>query len=139
MGSLFFSILEFCIYSLWVARAMKEPEYNNLLVFYRKIDSVWKSPEQTAPKVLINFRVKQGIPRNLICTGIEHTKEIFTETSGFCFIPHITVDYILFNFRNEPQGVCHFLDSIFVRSSSRDKSAPGLDLCLASLLSSSFI
>ena len=139
MGSLFFSILEFCIYSLWVARAMKEPEYNNLLVFYRKIDSVWKSPEQTALKVLINFRVKQGIPRNLICTGIEHTKEIFTETSGFCFIPHITVDYILFNFRNELQGVCHFLDSIFVRSSSRDKSAPGLDLCLASLLSSSFI
>lgn len=139
MGSLFFSILEFCIYGLWVARAMKEPEYNNLLVFYHKIASVWKSPEQTTPKILINLWVKQGIPWNFIYTGIEHTKEIFTETSGFCFIPHITVDYVLFNFRNELQGVCHFLDSIFVRSSSRDKSVPRLDLCLASLLSSSFI
>ncbi len=81
---------------------MKEPEYNNLLFFYRKIDSVWKSPEETTPKVLIYFRVKQGIPWNFICTGIKHAKKVFSESFGFSFIPNITADGIFFNFRKKP-------------------------------------
>mgnify|MGYP006871752188 CR=1 FL=1 len=138
-GSLFFSILQCCIYSLRITRTMKKPKYNDLVILYRKVDSVRKSSEQPTPKVLINFGVKQGIPWNFICAGIEHTEKIFTEAPRFWFIPDIAADYILFNFRNELKGVCHFLNSILVLSSSRDRSVPGLDLCLASLLSSSVI
>lgn len=81
---------------------MKEPEYNNLPFFYRKIDRIWKSPEEATPKVLIYVLVKQGIPCNFICTGVKHTKKVFTESLGFSLIPDITADGIFFNFRKKP-------------------------------------
>ncbi|MEK6677987.1 MAG: hypothetical protein AABY39_01090 [Nitrospirota bacterium] len=40
---------------------MKEPKHNNLIVYYPKVDGIWKSPEQTASEFTIYLRVKQRI------------------------------------------------------------------------------
>ncbi len=101
MGSLFFSFLQCCIYDFWITRTMKKTKYNNLVVLYCKIDSIWKTPKQTTPKIPMNFQTKQGIPCDFICAGIEHAKEVLSQSFGFRFIPHITVDNIFFNFRKK--------------------------------------
>ncbi|TLD43144.1 MAG: hypothetical protein JETT_0579 [Candidatus Jettenia ecosi] len=37
---------------------MEETKYNNLVVFYFKVNSVWKSSQQTAAKFAINLWTK---------------------------------------------------------------------------------
>ena len=58
---------------------MKEPEHNNLAVFYHEINSVRKPPEQAAPEVAVNLWVKQWIPWNLIGAGIKYPEEFLAE------------------------------------------------------------
>ena len=118
---------------------MKKPEYDNLVVFYHKINSIRKSSKQTTPEFVINLWVKQWISRKLTGAGIKHPKEFLAESRRFSFIPNITGNDIFLDFGKEKQVVCHFLFSILVRSSSRDNRFPGGDPYLLSLLSNSSI
>jgi hypothetical protein len=58
---------------------MKKPEHNNLVISYHEINSVWKSPEQTAPEFVINLWALHWIPRNLTGTGIKYPQEFLTK------------------------------------------------------------
>jgi len=77
---------------------MKEARYDDVVILYREIDSIRKSSEQTAPKFIINFSIKEGLTRDITSAGIEHTKKIFAESRCFRFVPGKAADSIRFDF-----------------------------------------
>src|SRR3989338_8051332 len=82
-----------------------------------------------------NFSVKQRVPWNITGVGIKHPKKFFTKPMRFRIIPDIPTDGIIFDFGKKAQGIRHFLFSILVLSSSRDKRDPGADSYRLNLLS----
>ena len=60
---------------------MKEARYDNVVILYREVDSVRESSEQTTPKFIMNFSIKEGLTRDITGAGIEHAKEIFAESA----------------------------------------------------------
>jgi len=59
---------------------MKQSEHYDLVFFYSKVHSVWKSPEQTAPESAMNQWIKQRIASDLGCVGIKHPNEFIAKT-----------------------------------------------------------
>jgi hypothetical protein len=116
---------------------MKKSIYNKLVALYHKINSIRKSPKQTTPEFVIDLWVKQWISRKLTGAGIKYPKEFLAESKRLSFIPNISGNDIFLDFGKETQVECHFLLSILVRSSSRDKRVPGGDPYVLSLLSNS--
>jgi hypothetical protein len=80
-GLWFLSILEFLSDRMGIACTMKEPDDCNLVCFHGEVDSVRKPSEETTPKVMMDFCVKQRIPRNLSSTGVKYPKEFLAEPS----------------------------------------------------------
>jgi len=80
---------------------MKKAEHNNLITLYKKIDGVWKSPEQTPAKFFMDFWIQQGPTKNFIGTGLKRPQEFFTEPRRFPFIPCITTKDIFLQFGKE--------------------------------------
>src|SRR3990172_9103627 len=107
-----FPIVQFRSDCAWITCTMKKPKYNNLAIFYHKINSVWKSSKQKATKFAINLWIKQGILRNLTNAGIKHAKVFLSKTWRLRFVPCIPTDNIVFYFWKKPDVVHHFLFSI---------------------------
>jgi hypothetical protein len=106
---------------------VEKPGYDNLTVPDYKIDGVREAPEQATSEFIINFLVKEGVTGNITDTRIKHPKKLFAKSRRFHFIPQITVDRIIFDFREKAKGVYHFLFSILTLRSSRDRRVPGAD------------
>ena len=58
---------------------MKKSEYHNVVFFYSEVDSIGKSPDQTAPKITMNLLIEKRVPCYVISDCIEHSEEFFTE------------------------------------------------------------
>src|SRR3972149_6722608 len=54
-----------------VSCTMKETKHYYLLILYREINGVRKSPQQTAPEFLVNLRAKKRVPENLTDAGVK--------------------------------------------------------------------
>jgi hypothetical protein len=66
---------------------MKNPEHDDPIILYRKINSVRESPEQTPPESAINPGIDQRIMDNLSNLRIEHPKKFPCDFASYHVLP----------------------------------------------------
>ena len=104
---------------------MEESNDKKFVLFYSKVDCIWKSSEKTSPELPVHLLVKQWSSGDIIGSGIEHAKEFLSKPTGLLLLPRIAGNDVFLDFRKEVEIVCHFLCSTLVCSSSRDSRVPG--------------
>ena len=80
---------------------MKEPKYDNFVVYYPKVNGVWEPSQQTTPEGTTDLGVKRWIMRNFAGAGIKHPQEFFSEARRFLLIPCIASNGISLHCREE--------------------------------------
>lgn len=77
---------------------MEESNDKDLVLFYSKVDRIWKSSEKTSPELTVHLSVKQWIMGEFTGAGIENAKEFLPEPTGLLFVPRIASHYISLDF-----------------------------------------
>jgi hypothetical protein len=80
---------------------MEESKNKDFVLFYSKVDRIWKSSEKTPPELTVHLSVKQWITGDFIGAGIEHAEEFLSKPTGLLFIPRIAGNYVFLYFRKE--------------------------------------
>jgi len=135
--SLFITVPQFFSNKMGITRTVKKPKNNYIIISYMKINRVWKPFKKTTPHSMINIWITQWIQANFIYRSIKHLKKIISKPWCLIFIPFIASDEIFLYFRKKTYCISHFLFSMLLFISSRDKRLSGSASYFFNLLSSS--
>ena len=72
---------QFALYGSRIARAVEQTKYNDFRIDKSVINSIWETPQETAPKSTMNFRKQIWISRQIGTASVEHSKEVLAKTS----------------------------------------------------------
>jgi outer membrane protein assembly factor BamA len=86
---------------------VEDTEYQDLIFFEGKVNSVGKSAEESTSNALVSYFVQPGIQGNPSNIGVQLFKELIAKATRSLLIPTVTYESVFLDLRKEAQLVGH--------------------------------